>query len=81
MLVRISKGHTGRKAAFDALDKLALWIMMLAFVFRIIAPQIYPAGYTYWIYLAASCWFACFALLAWRYIPFLMQPRIDGKEH
>lgn len=81
MLVRISKGHTGRKAAFDALDKLALWIMMLAFLFRIVAPQIYPAGYTYWIYLAASCWFACFALLAWRYIPFLMQPRIDGKEH
>ena len=81
MLVRISKGHTGRKAAFDALDKLALWIMMLAFLFRIVAPQIHPAGYTYWIYLAALCWFACFALLAWRYIPFLMQPRIDGKEH
>lgn len=81
MLVRISKGHTGRKVVFDALDKLALWIMLLAFVFRIVAPQIYPAGYTHWIYLAASCWFACFALLAWRYIPFLMQPRIDGKEH
>lgn len=81
MIVRISKGHTGRKVVFDALDKLALWIMMLAFVLRIIAPQIYPAGYTLWIYLAASCWFACFALLAWRYIPFLMQSRIDGKEH
>ncbi len=81
MLVRISKGHTGRKVVFDALDKLALWIMLLAFVLRIVAPQIYPAGYTHWIYLAASCWFACFALLAWRYIPFLMQPRIDGKEH
>ncbi len=81
MLVRISKGHTGRKAAFDALDKLALWIMMLGFLFRIVAPQIHPTGYTYWIYLAAFCWFACFALLAWRYIPFLMQPRIDGKEH
>ena len=81
MIVRISKGHTGRKAAFDAPDKLALWIMMLAFVLRIVAPQIYPAGYTHWIYLAAFCWFASFALLAWRYIPFLMQPRIDGKEH
>ena len=81
MLVRISKGHTGRKVVFDALDKLALWIMMLAFLLRIAAPQIYPAGYMYWIYLAASCWFACFALLAWRYIPILMQPRIDGKEH
>ena len=81
MLVRISKGHTGRKVVFDTLDKLALWIMMLAFVFRIAAPQIYPAGYTHWIYLAALCWLACFALIAWRYIPMLAQPRIDGKEH
>lgn len=81
MIVRISKGHTGRKVVFDALDKLALWIMMLAFVLRVIAPQIHPAGYTYWVSLAAACWFACFALLAWRYIPILMQPRVDGKEH
>jgi len=50
-------------------------------MFRIIAPQIHPAAYAHWISLAALCWFACFALLAWRYIPFLMQPRIDGKEH
>lgn len=81
MLIRISKGHTGRKVTFDAIDKLALYFMMLAFVFRIAVPQIYPAGYTVWIALAASCWFACFALLGWRYIPMLMQPRVDGKEH
>jgi uncharacterized protein involved in response to NO len=81
MLIRISKGHTGRKVVFDTPDKFALRLMILAFVFRIIAPQVYPAGYTLWIYLAASCWFICFAMLAWRYIPFLMQPRIDGKEH
>ena len=81
MLIRISKGHTGRKVVFGGVDKLALKIMMLAFVFRVIAPQFYPAGYTLWIGLAASCWFACFTLLAWRYIPFLMQSRVDGKEH
>jgi len=81
MLIRISKGHTGRKVVFDTLDKLALRVMILAFVFRVIAPQVYPASYTLWIYLSASCWFICFALPAWRYIPFFMQPRIDGKEH
>jgi uncharacterized protein involved in response to NO len=81
MLIRITKGHTGRKVVFDTLDKSALRAMMLAFVLRIIAPQFYPAGYTYWIYLSASCWFVCFTLLAWRYIPFLIQPRVDGKEH
>ncbi|KAF0201715.1 MAG: hypothetical protein FD173_2093 [Gallionellaceae bacterium] len=81
MLIRISKGHTGRKVVFDALDKLALYFMMLAFVMRIIAPQLYPSSYTVWIALAASCWFACFAILGWRYIPILMQPRVDGREH
>ena len=81
MLIRISKGHTGRKASFDVIDKMVLRIMILAFVFRVIAPLVYPAGYTHWIYLAAFCWFACFSTLAWRYIPILTQPRIDGKEH
>ncbi len=81
MIVRISKGHTGRKVVFDALDKLCLWIMMLAFALRLVAPQVYPAAYAHWIQLAAACWLACFTLLAWRYIPILMRPRIDGKEH
>ncbi len=50
MIVHISSGHTGRKVAFDGLDKAALWL-------------------------------GCFGLLAWRYVPFLMRPRVDGKEH
>ena len=81
MLIRISKGHTGRKVMFDAADKLVLWGMILAFVFRIVAPLVYSGGYTHWIYLSAACWFAGFATLAWRYIPMLMQVRIDGRDH
>ncbi|MDE2585273.1 MAG: NnrS family protein, partial [Betaproteobacteria bacterium] len=77
MLIRIAKGHTGRKVVFEPLDKLALWFMILAFVVRILLPQIYPAGYTHWIHLAASCWLACFGLLGWRLIPFLLAPRVD----
>ncbi len=81
MLVRISKGHTGRKVVFDGADKAVLWIMMLAFICRIILPQLYPAGYLIWLAIAAMCWFVCFATLGWRYIPYLMQARVDGKEH
>ena len=81
MVIRISKGHTGRKVVFDNADKMALWIMMLAFVFRLIAPQLYPQAYGAWMTLAATCWFACFSLLAWRCFPFLWQARVDGKEH
>ncbi len=81
MLIRIANGHTGRKVVFDRLDKSVLWIMIAGFVIRIIAPQFFPAGYVYWIGLAAACWCACFAILGWRYIPYLWRPRVDGKEH
>ncbi|MDD4979627.1 MAG: NnrS family protein [Gallionella sp.] len=81
MLVRIGKGHTGRKVNFDSLDKSALYLMMVAFVFRILAPLFYPINYSIWVTFAAACWFACFTLMASRYIPMLMQPRVDGKAH
>ena len=81
MLVRICKGHTGRKVVFDRIDKAVLWIMIIGFVARIVAPQIAPETYLRWIHLAAGCWFIAFSILAWRYIPFLMQARVDGREH
>lgn len=81
MLIRICNGHTGRKVLFDRRDKAVLWIMLAAFVCRIILPQIWPALYMRWIDLAATGWLAAFALLAWRYLPYLWQPRVDGREH
>ena len=81
MLIRIAKGHTGRKVVFDRFDKLALWIMIAAFALRVVAPQLVPAAYPLWILLAACGWFSGFAILAWRLIPFLLQARVDGREH
>ena len=81
MLIRISKGHTGRKVVFDGLDRATLYIMLLALALRVVLPQFFPTLYLLWIQLSALCWLACFGILAWRYIPFLLQPRIDGKEH
>lgn len=81
MMVRISNGHTGRKVSFGAKDKAVLWIMILAFGFRILAPQVFPARYALFIFAAAACWSIGFLILAWSYIPYLLQPRIDGKDH
>lgn len=81
MLIRIAKGHTGRKVVFEPLDKLALRLMLLGFILRIVMPQFFPAAYVQWIYLAAACWLGCFGLLGWRLIPFLLAPRVDGKVH
>lgn len=81
MLMRISKGHTGRKVSFDSLDKWVLRTMIAGFALRVIAPQLYPEAYLEWLGLAAACWFIGFSILAWRYIPYLLQARVDGREH
>lgn len=81
MVVRIAKGHTGRKVAFDRGDKALLWVMMLALFARVIMPQADPSGYMFWLAAAAACWFVCFLTLALRYIPYLWQARVDGKTH
>ena len=81
MMIRIANGHTGRKVVFGRLEKTVLWIMITAFFLRLIGPQLAPGIYLRWLDLAATCWLAAFALLAWRYIPQLMRARVDGREH
>ncbi|MDP2170455.1 MAG: NnrS family protein [Rhodocyclaceae bacterium] len=81
MIVRIAKGHTGRNVLFERADKLVLWIMLGGFIARVIAPQLYPAGYTMWLHLASTCWLSAFSLLLWRYLPILIAPRVDGRAH
>ncbi|HRE16266.1 MAG TPA: NnrS family protein, partial [Rhodocyclaceae bacterium] len=81
MLIRICNGHTGRKVRFDARDKAVLWLMMAACVLRLLCTQIFPALYPRWIEGSALLWAAAFALLAWRYTPYLWRPRLDGRLH
>lgn len=81
MIVRIAKGHTGRKVVFDAADRAVLYVMLAALAIRVLLPQFFPGAYLLWIALAAAGWALAFGTLAWRYIPLLMRPRIDGREH
>lgn len=81
MLVRISKGHTGRRVVFEPADRAALWLMLTGLVFRVVAPQFWPAAYPTWIGLSAACWAACFGSLLWRFLPFYLAPRADGRPH
>ncbi len=81
MIIRISQGHTGRKLLFALSDRIAIAVMLLAAAFRLIATQVWPAQYSLWIVLAAIGWAASFSLFGWRLIPFLVQPRLDGRDH
>jgi uncharacterized protein involved in response to NO len=81
MIVRISKGHTGRIVVFEPADKAALWIMIAGLFARVVLPQLLPAGYMMFLHLAATCWLVAFVILLFRYLPFLFAPRIDGRDH
>ena len=81
MIVRISKGHTGRPVIFSRYDKTILWIMLTAFVIRVLMPQLMPDFYRIWVTLAGLNWSLAFALLGWRYIPYVLQARVDGRPH
>jgi len=81
MLIRISQGHTGRKLVFTTSDRVAIGAMMLASFFRLVATQIWPESYVTWISLSALGWTLCFTIIGVRLIPFLFEPRIDGRVH
>ncbi len=79
MITRIANGHTGRLVRFETPDKLVLWIMLCALALRVIGTQLWPAAYLTWLELSAACWSISFAILAVRFLPFLLRPRVDGK--
>ncbi|MBK6637968.1 MAG: NnrS family protein [Rhodocyclaceae bacterium] len=81
MLVRISKGHTGRKVQFDRLDKAVLWLMLAALVLRVGLPVVAPASTLVWLWASAIAWLLAFGTLALRYIPWLLAARADGRAH
>ncbi len=81
MLIRIAKGHTGRKVAFDTGDKAVLWIVIIAFLLRVLAPQFGADAYGGWLIGAAACWLLGFGMLALRLTPMLFAARVDGKQH
>jgi len=56
-------------------------LIIPAMLIRIVLPQAFPSNYAIWIQLAVACWYLCFVTIGWRYVPFLLLPRVDGKEH
>lgn len=81
MMIRVSKGHTGRPVVFDFFDKSALWLMMVAFLARVVAPPLFPEDYRTWTWVAAGSWALCFSVVVVRIGPLVLRPRVDGKEH
>jgi uncharacterized protein involved in response to NO len=81
MLIRICQGHTGRKLLFTKSDRVALGVLAAGAFCRLVATQLWPVHYQRWIALSAMAWAICFLVIGVRLVPFLFQPRVDGRVH
>ena len=80
MMTRTSRGHTGRALQVDTLEIAAYLLIMLAAVLRVLLPMASPSTYAFALVGSALAWSAAFLLFLWRYTPWLMSTRADGKD-
>ena len=80
MMTRTSRGHTGRALQVDKLEVVAYVLVMLAAVLRVLLPMLMPAWYAYALMASATAWSTAFLIFLWRYTPWLVTTRIDGKD-
>lgn len=77
MLLRVSKGHTGRLFETSIFDNLILIMVILAFVLRSVFP-VFLDDYVDTLYMIASTlWFLSYGLFVVKYIAVLSTPRFN----
>jgi len=81
MMARIALGHTGRDIGDppSVLTPIFLLILTAALV-RVALPMIDVGHYRLWVSVSQSLWIVALAWLTVRYLPILVQPRVDGQD-
>jgi uncharacterized protein involved in response to NO len=80
MITRTSRGHTGRPMVAGRSERLAYVLVIAGAAFRVaggLMPHGTPIGF---LVAAALLWAGAFALILATISPWLLRPRIDGKE-
>lgn len=78
MVTRTARGHTGRPLVASRLEVAAYALVLGAALLRTVAaPWLAPAVA---LPLAGTAWSAAFVLYLWRFGPWLVSPRADGKD-
>jgi len=80
MVTRTALGHTGRQMQSGHMEHLAYLCMVLAAVVRVAGPIAMPEAKPEVIAVAGALWALSLVSYLIKYTPFLMRPRIDGKE-
>ena len=92
MMARTALGHTGRPMRLVPPLPLAFWLMVAAALLRALAALFAAGLYANWpqalaqtavysglTHASALAFAAALLLFAWRYTPWLLRPRADGK--
>lgn len=77
MMARTALGHTGRAMVLPKPLLPAFWLMVAALIIRLLASA--WAEQTWLLSASALCFALALLLYAYRYLPWLVSPRADGK--
>lgn len=80
MITRTALGHTGRTLVAGPVETAAYALVQLAAFVRVLTIAVLPAAAIGGVHAAATFWSLGFVLYLWRYLPFLLRARADGKE-
>lgn len=80
MITRTARGHTGRPIQASRLEVLAYALVMGAALLRVLLPLLAPQWLAFSLLGAATAWSAAFAIYLWRFTPWLLCTRLDGRD-
>lgn len=80
MMTRTARGHTGRPLQASRVETAAYVLVMAAAALRVLVPLAAPQWLVHAIACAAIAWCAAFGLYLYRFGPWLLNTRLDGKD-
>jgi uncharacterized protein involved in response to NO len=78
MITRTARGHTGRPLQVGRAEVAAYALVLGAALLRLLVPLAASPGVA--LAAAAAAWSSAFAIYLVRYTPWLLSPRLDGKD-
>jgi uncharacterized protein involved in response to NO len=80
MITRTARGHTGRSLQASRAEVTAYALVMLAALLRVLLPLLAPQWLVAALIGAATAWALAFGIYLVIYVPWLTQPRLDGRD-
>ena len=80
MITRTALGHTGRMLIAGTAEIWCYGLMLTSAFLRVFGPWFNSRNTLMWIGLASFCWIVALNIYVFKYAPFLIQPRTDGKS-